>query len=96
MPKYRSIAFMLALFALPPLASAAKIYKWYDESGQVNYTQTRPPKTAIKVEKSAGNISVVEQNWSPGMKRYASEFMRDAGVQRVRVDQNGNKVPGWY
>jgi hypothetical protein len=87
---------ILALFALSPLASAGKIYKWYDESGQVHYTQTAPPKTAIKVEKAAGHISVLKQNWSPGMKANARKFMSNAGVRRVWIDQNGKRVQGWY
>jgi hypothetical protein len=94
--KHGLIALMFALFALSPLAGAGSIYKWYDKSGQVNYTQTPPPKTAIRIEKPAGNLSVLKQNWSPGMKRYAQKFMRDARVQRVWVNRNGNKVPGWY
>jgi hypothetical protein len=93
---HRSFSLTFALFALSPLASAGSIYKWYDESGHVNYTQTPPPKTAVKVEKPGGNLSVLKQTWSPGMKRHAQKFMRDARVRRVWVDRNGNKVSGWY
>lgn len=82
MPNRISIALTLALFALSPLANAGSIYKWYDESGHVNYTQTPPPKTAMKVEKPGGNISVLKQTWSPAMRRHASEFMRDAKVEK--------------
>ncbi|MEJ2454295.1 MAG: DUF4124 domain-containing protein [Candidatus Thiodiazotropha sp.] len=96
MSKRRLIALMLALFALSPLADSASIYKWYDESGQVNYTQTPPPKTAIRVEKPGGHISVLEQTWSSDMKNNARKFMSDAGVKRVWVDQKGNAVSGWY
>jgi hypothetical protein len=88
--------FIIGLFTLSPLVCAAGIYKWYDESGQVNYTQSPPPKTAMKVEKPDGHISVLEPNWSPGMKRHASKFMNDAKVKRVWVNRDGKKVPGWY
>jgi hypothetical protein len=95
-PKHGLITLTFALFTLSPLAGAGSIYKWYDESGQVNYSQTRPPKTAVRVEKPTGNLSVVEQNWSPGMKRHARKFMNDARVRRVWIDQNGKRVQGWY
>jgi hypothetical protein len=94
--KRRLIALIPALFVLSPLASAGSIYKWYDESGQVNYTQTPPPKTATRVERPGGHISVLEQTWSSEMQRHARKFMNDAGVKRVWVDRNRNKVPGWY
>ncbi|MEJ2692545.1 MAG: DUF4124 domain-containing protein [Candidatus Thiodiazotropha sp.] len=96
MPKRRLIALTSAYFVLSPMVNAASIYKWYDESGQVNYTQTPPPKTAKRVETPGGDISVLKQEWSPGMKRHAQKFMSDAGVRRVWVDRNGNGVSGWY
>lgn len=88
--------FILILLLLSPPAGAAGIYKWYDESGQVNYTQSPPPKTAIRSERPGGYLSVLEQNWSPGMKRHARKFMNDAKVRRVWIDRNGQRVPGWY
>lgn len=90
------ISLIILLFVLPSIAGAASIYKWYDESGQVNYTQTPPPKTATRIERPDGHISVVETNWTPGMKRHASKFMSDARVRRVWVNRDGQKVPGWY
>lgn len=96
MLKRRLTALTLALFVLSPVVNAGRIYKWYDESGQVNYTQTPPPKTAKRVEKPGGEISVLKQEWSPRMKHHAQQFMNDAGVRRVWVDRNGNSVSGWY
>lgn len=96
MSKQSISLFMSALFSFPTLSYAGSIYKWYDESGQVNYTQTPPPKTATMVEKPEGHISVLKQDWSPGMKRNAQKFMNDARVRRVWTDQNGNRVGGWY
>ena len=90
------IPLILALLLLSPLTGVAGIYKWYDESGQVNYTQSPPPKTATRSERSSGHLSVLKQNWSPGMKRHAQKFMNDAGVRRVWVNRDGRKVPGWY
>ncbi len=86
MPKSGSIASMFALFAISQLAGAASIYKWYDESGQVNYTQTPPPKTAIRVEKPGGHINVLEQNWSSDMERHTRKFMNDAKAKGVWVE----------
>lgn len=93
---HRFISPILFLFAVSPLVEAPSIYKWYDESGQVNYTQSPPPKSAIRVEKPGGHISVLKPNWTPGMKRHASKFMSDAGVKRVWVNHDGKSVSGWY
>lgn len=90
------IPLLFALLLLSPPAGATGIYKWYDESGQVNYTQSPPPKTAIRSEKPGGYLSVLEQDWSPGMKRHAKKFMDDANVRRVWVNRDGKQVPGWY
>ena len=35
------------------------MYKWYDEQGNVNYTQT-PPPPGIKSEEISDNLSVIE------------------------------------
>jgi len=96
MQKRSIIALTLVFFVLSPMVNAGSIYKWYDETGQVNYTQTPPPKTAKRVETPGGNISVLKREWSPGMKRHARKFMSDAGVERVWVDQDRNRVSGWY
>ena len=87
---------IFVLFVLLPQAAMSGIYKWYDESGQVNYTQSPPPKTAARVARPSGHISVVKPNWTPGMKRHAEKFMRDARVRRVWVNREGRRVQGWY
>jgi hypothetical protein len=94
----RHTLFALVLFSLSGFASSeTAIYRWYDNQGQLHLTQSPPPPGAKNaLARGNGTMSVYKTEWTNDMKREARVFMRKARVQRVWVDQDGKKVPGWY
>lgn len=63
--------FIATLFCINSAMAAepkhtSTMYKWYDEQGNVQYTQTPPPE-GIKSEEITDNLSVIEHR--PGMPK---------------------------
>jgi hypothetical protein len=65
MNKHTYISLFIATLVCANSAMAAEpkhtstMYKWYDEQGNVQYTQT-PPPAGIKSEEISDNLSVIE------------------------------------
>ncbi|MEW8507303.1 MAG: DUF4124 domain-containing protein [Candidatus Thiodiazotropha sp.] len=45
------------------------MYKWYDEQGHVNYTQTPPPKGSTMAPISTDTFNTLEMRRVPTIKR---------------------------
>jgi hypothetical protein len=59
----------LALILAATSAAHAETYKWVDERGVVNYSNTPPPGTATAPQKVAERVSTYEPN--PSLQRVA-------------------------
>jgi hypothetical protein len=87
----------LLLSSFSFIDAEAAVYRWYDNQGQLHLTQTPPPPGAKRAAaRGKGTMSVYQTEWTNGMKKEARVFMSKARVRRVWIDQDGNKVPGWY
>jgi hypothetical protein len=53
-----ALIFALAASALATRIAQAEVYKWVDEKGKTNYSNTRPPSAAGKVQVVEEQISV--------------------------------------
>ncbi len=90
----KRILFFCCILLICTTATAGKMYKWRDESGNIHFTQKPPPTTATPMNEleSNGNQNTVESRWSNRMKNNARDFMNRAGVRRVWIDSKGNEV----
>ena len=78
----RKIAWLVALAAL---AAQAEVYKWVDEKGQTQYTETPPPAGAQKLNvPTGGPASAPPAAASP-------EVMKDSHGQPVSADAKAKR-----
>lgn len=76
--------FLLAILACAP-GNASEIYRWVDENGVVNFSQTAPPSKDVAVDKVAvedGRPS----DWDPDADIYGVEEQA-ARMQALREDR---------
>ncbi|MEW8029132.1 MAG: DUF4124 domain-containing protein [Candidatus Thiodiazotropha sp.] len=66
--KYLGLLFgpLLLLAALP---AQAAMYKWYDEQGKLNYTQSPPPAGSRRATINSDSFSTVNMRKVPTIKR---------------------------
>jgi hypothetical protein len=64
---YLGLLFSTFLF-LPPLPVQAAMYKWYDEEGKLNYTQTPPPPGSRRATINTDTFSSVDMYKAPAIK----------------------------
>ncbi len=78
----RFLVILLALAAAP--AAAAGTYKWVDENGVVNYSNTPPPEKFAKAKVIGDRVSVVPPDPSLGP---AIAAMNARAAQRAQYDE---------
>ena len=69
----RSRACSFVLLVVVPLAALAQQYRWIDERGRVQYTDTLPPSTAKDVQKKNFKGNAVGAQPAYALSRAASE-----------------------
>ncbi|MCU7929674.1 MAG: DUF4124 domain-containing protein [Candidatus Thiodiazotropha sp. (ex Codakia rugifera)] len=80
----------LLLLALTFPAQAA-MYKWYDEDGKVNYTQTPPPKGSRRASINTETFNTLEMRKVPtrGMRKVP----KSSRTYRKPASQKRKKTP---
>jgi hypothetical protein len=56
------------LLLLPALPVQAAMYKWYDEEGKLNYTQSPPPPGSRRATINTDSFSSVDMYKAPAVK----------------------------
>jgi hypothetical protein len=64
---FRNSAIAALVLLSLPLPTLAGMYKWYDEQGKVNYSQTPPPKGSRMAPINTDTFNVVEMSPVPKM-----------------------------
>jgi len=80
-----------ALLAAAPADVSARIYKWVDEDGNVQYTQTPPPENArqldVKVYPGPGEAGAEEDAESDDGEQAGKEGEQPTEEQKARQEQ---------
>ncbi|MES9992501.1 MAG: DUF4124 domain-containing protein [Candidatus Thiodiazotropha sp.] len=70
MERLKPLLLSLGLSLFFPTGSAyAVMYKWYDEQGHVNYTQTPPPKGSTMAPINTDTFNAIEMRKAPAIQR---------------------------
>ncbi|HTP94865.1 MAG TPA: glutaredoxin family protein [Burkholderiales bacterium] len=97
----KSASVLLLLLLLVGGAHAAQMYKWIDQDGKVQYTDTPPPTNAKNVEKRKVQGNVIQANEPPfSMQQTTKNFpvtlwVTDCGevCDKARTLLNSRGVP---
>ncbi|MES9823859.1 MAG: DUF4124 domain-containing protein [Candidatus Thiodiazotropha endolucinida] len=78
------------LLLLPALPAQAAMYKWYDEQGKLNYTQSPPPPGSQRATINSDSFSTVNMRKVPTIKR-ANTTKRSRKKERRVVKKRRTK-----
>ncbi len=82
---FRNSAIAALVLLSLPLPTLAGMYKWYDEQGKVNYTQTPPPKGSRMAPINTDTFNTVEMSPVPKMTPRPSTRAAQSATQPQRV-----------